>query len=192
VETLLRSLSSQLKLPPIILLNPNASDLLPLRRWPTDRYITLAARLLEKFPEVLIGMTGAPTEAAAIDKIVTQVGSKRCISIAGKTTLRQLMVLYTIADVLVTNDSGPAHFASLTPIHVVTLFGPETPKLYAARTPRNTPLWAGISCSPCVNAFNNRQSACKDNRCMKAISVEQVFAEVCRAFATHRAATSVQ
>jgi ADP-heptose:LPS heptosyltransferase len=31
-------------------------------------------------------------------------------------TLRDLLVLYTLADVLVTNDSGPGHFSSLTPI----------------------------------------------------------------------------
>ena len=34
----------------LILLNPNASDLLPLRKWPTDRYVDLARRLLERFP----------------------------------------------------------------------------------------------------------------------------------------------
>jgi ADP-heptose:LPS heptosyltransferase len=38
--------------PCLILLNPNASDLLPLRKWPTDRYVELGRRLLEKFPDV--------------------------------------------------------------------------------------------------------------------------------------------
>ena len=51
------------------------------------------------------------------------------IPLAGKTTLRQVLVLYARSEILVTNDSGPAHFASMTPIHVVTLFGPETPAL---------------------------------------------------------------
>ena len=49
--------------PSLILLNPNASDLLPLRKWPTDRYVDLARRLLERFTDVSIGMTGAPDEA---------------------------------------------------------------------------------------------------------------------------------
>jgi ADP-heptose:LPS heptosyltransferase len=84
--------------------------------------------------------------------------------------------------VLVTNDSGPAHFATLTPIRVVTLFGPETPALFAAQTPRNTALWAGIICSPCVNAFNNRQSPCRNNLCMQAITVDQVFQATCHAY----------
>jgi ADP-heptose:LPS heptosyltransferase len=164
--------------PKLILLNPNASDLLPLRRWPADRYVELAKRLLSSYSEVCVVFTGAPTERAATNELVQQVNSPRCVSLAGKTTLRELLVLYTLAEVLVTNDSGPAHFATLTPIRVVTLFGPETPLLFAARTPRNTTLWAGIACSPCVNAYNNRQSPCRNNICMQAITVEQVLAEV--------------
>jgi ADP-heptose:LPS heptosyltransferase len=168
--------------PPLILLNPNASDLLPLRRWPADRYVKLAKRLLAAFPEAWIGFTGSPIEAATTAELVRQVGSARCVCFAGKTTLRQLLVLYTVADVLVTNDSGPAHFATVTPIRVVTLFGPETPALYAARSPRNAVLWSGITCSPCVNAYNNRQSPCRNNLCLQAITVDQVFAETARAY----------
>ena len=86
--------------------------------------------------------------------------------------------LYTRSAILVTNDSGPAHFASMTPIRVVTLFGPETPALFAARSPNAIALWAGIACSPCVNAYNNRQSVCRNNLCMQAITVDDVFKEV--------------
>jgi ADP-heptose:LPS heptosyltransferase len=172
---------------PVILLNPNASDLLPLRQWPRERYAELARRLLEKFPEVQIGFTGAPNEAEPIASLVREIGSSRCVVFAGKTSLRQLMVLYTLSEILVTNDSGPAHFASLTGINVVTLFGPETPHLFGAQTPRNIALWAGLSCSPCVNAYNNRQSTCRNNLCMQQISVDQVFNEVCRVYAERRA-----
>ncbi|MGZ5545485.1 MAG: glycosyltransferase family 9 protein [Limisphaerales bacterium] len=172
---------------PVILLNPNASDLLPLRQWPRQRYLELARRLLERFPEVQIGFTGAPNEAEPISALVREIGSPRCVVFAGKTSLRQLMVLYTLCEILVTNDSGPAHFASLTGIHVVTLFGPETPHLFGAQTPRNVALWAGLSCSPCVNAYNNRQSTCRNNVCMQQISVDQVFNEVCRLYTERRA-----
>jgi ADP-heptose:LPS heptosyltransferase len=168
--------------PPLILLNPNTSDLLPLRRWPTERYPDLAQRLLAKFPDAWIGFTGTRNETQSTAELVRQVGSARCVSFAGKTTMRQLLVLYTLADVLVTSDSGPAHFATVTPIRVVTLFGPETPALYSARSPRNSVLWAGILCSPCINAYNNRQSPCRNNLCLQAITVDQVFAETCRAY----------
>ena len=43
-------------------------------------------------------------------------------------------------------------------------------------------IWAGLACSPCVNAFNNRQTACRDNVCMQAITVDQVFETVGRIY----------
>ena len=173
---------------PVILLNPNSSDLLRLRRWPAPRYAELARRLLARYPQILVVFTGASEEAEATLELARAVGSERCISIAGKTTLRQLLVLYTLADALVTNDSGPAHFATLTPVRIVTLFGPETPELFAADIARNTVLWAKLPCSPCVNAYNNRQSPCRDNLCMQAISTEEVFGAVCRAVEAHQCA----
>ncbi len=175
---------------PLILLNPNASDLLPLRRWSPLRYVQLARRLLERYPELFIAFTGAPTEAAAINQLASDVASSRVISLAGKTTLRQVLVLYTRSEILVTNDSGPAHFASMTSIQVVTLFGPETPALFAARSPNVSVLWAGIACSPCVNAYNNRQSVCRNNLCMQAITVDDVFEEVTRIYDSLKRSTS--
>ncbi len=192
VETMLQSENPALGSAPLILLNPNAGDLLPLRRWPPMRFVELARRLLEHYPDLFIGFTGAPSEAAPINQLAREVRSDRVLALAGKTSLRQVLVLYTRSAILVTNDSGPAHFASMTPIRVITLFGPETPSLFAARSPNATALWAGIACSPCVNAYNNRQSVCRDNLCMQAITVEQVFAEVTRIYDSlrNRALTS--
>ena len=125
-----------------------------------------------------MAFTGSEAERTKIAELVAQVGSGRCVDLSGRTSLRQLLTVYGLAEVLVTNDSGPAHFASLTEIDAVVLFGPETPLLFAAPGPRNHAIWAGIACSPCVNAFNNRQTACRDNVCMKAIGTDQVFDSV--------------
>lgn len=161
-----------------MLLNANASDLLPLRRWPSDRYVELARRLIDRGPDIHVAFTGAPDEARVADGLVQAVGSDRCFSMAGKTSLRELLVLYCLADVLVTNDSGPAHFAALTPIQVVTLFGPETPARFGSRSPRSHVLWKDIPCSPCVDAYNNRLSECWNNECMQQITVDEVFTAV--------------
>src|SRR6266571_6331385 len=182
IDALLQRENPRIGSAPLILLNPNTSDLLPLRRWPLLRYVELAQRLLERYPDLFIGFTGAPAEAPANNRLADEVGSCRVVQLAGKTTLRQLLVLYTRSDVLVTNDSGPAHFASMTPIRVVTLFGPEAPALFAARSANATALWAGIACSPCVNAYNNRQSVCRNNLCMQAITVDDVFKEITRIY----------
>ena len=185
VGDILRLASGSEAFEPLVLLNSNCSDLLPLRQWPSERYVELAHRLLETHTGLSVAFTGAPAEAEAVGLLVDAVGSPRCFSIAGKTTLRQLIVAYGMAEILVTNDSGPAHFASVTPIDVVTLFGPETPELFAARSPRNHVIWAGLACSPCVSALNNRVSHCRDNVCMQHISVEAIFQRVC-AILAHR------
>lgn len=171
---------------PLVLLNANCSDLLPLRAWAADRYVALARRLLADDPALRIGFTGAPDEADAVARLVAEVADPRCFLLAGRTTLRELIVLYGLAEVLVTNDSGPAHFASLTAIDVVTLFGPEHPRLFAARGPRNHVIWAGLACSPCVSALNNRTTSCTDNRCMQGITVDEVLATTTEILAARR------
>jgi ADP-heptose:LPS heptosyltransferase len=167
-----------------VLLNPNASDLLPLRKWDTSRFGELAQRILAAFPRARIVMTGAPSEQAAADQLCRSIGSPRVISAAGRTSLRELLTLYTLSDVLVTNDSGPAHFASLTPVHTVVLFGPETPLLFGSRAPSTTVIWKQLACSPCVSVFNHRLSPCRNNVCMQSITVDDVFDAVRGALAS--------
>jgi len=167
----------------LVILNPNASDLLPLRKWDSRNYAALAARLILEHPDVWVAFSGSPEEAPRVAEIAGAVGSSRCVCLAGRTTLRQLLVVFGLAEVLVTNDSGPAHFAAMTAIDVVTLFGPETPLLFSAPGPRTHAIWAGIACSPCINAFNNRQTSCRDNVCMQRITVDQVHGAVSRILA---------
>lgn len=177
IKGLLREWTGRAEVPPVVLLNANSSDLVPLRRWDGERYVELARRLLDARPDLHVVFTGRPDEVEGADRLARAVASPRCASFAGRTTLGELLALYSLSQVLVTNDSGPAHFATLTPIDVVTLFGPETPALFAARSPRNHVVWAGLACSPCVSAFNNRLSDCRDNLCMQRITVEAVLAE---------------
>lgn len=102
------------------------------------------------------------------------VGNNRCFNFAGATSLRQLPLLYSLAELMVTNDSGPGHFSSITAMPTFVLFGPETPALYGSLG-NSTPVYAGLACSPCVSAANHRKTPCTDNVCLKAITVEQVF-----------------
>ena len=177
-----RELGDRGTLPRLVLLNANSGDLMPLRRWPRERYLDLARRLLQRYSDVCIAFTGSPEETHDAEAMAAAVNSGRCISLGGKTTLRELLVLYGLAEVLVTNDSGPVHYAALTSINVVALFGPETPAVFGPRTSRSEVFWAGIACSPCLSAFNNRWTACTNNVCMQRIEVEAVFNTVCRVY----------
>ena len=165
---------------PLVLLNANASDLIPLRKWDDGRYAELARRLLAGDPSLFVAFTGSPSEAAPIDALVRTVNHPRCFSLAGRTTMRQLLVLYTLADVLVSNDSGPGHFAALTDIDILTLVGPETPKVWGVLGPHAHRVSMNLPCSPCVSIYNNRLSSCKNNLCMQGITVEMVHETVRR------------
>jgi ADP-heptose:LPS heptosyltransferase len=158
----------------LVLLNPNCSDLLPLRRWPFRNFIALGKRILEDIPDSAVVITGAPSEQEEAERIAAEIGT-RCFSSAGKTTLPQLLALYSMSSALISNDSGPCHFAALTPIPIIALFGPETPSLYSPLSPSAVCITSGTTCSPCVNMLNHRFSPCTDNRCMQMITVDRVY-----------------
>jgi ADP-heptose:LPS heptosyltransferase len=164
----------------VVLLNPNAGAL-PLRAWPVARFAELAGRLVRHAPQVLVGVVGLPEASHEADIIVQAAASDRCASLVGRTrNLGELVTLCHLSRVLVTNDSGPAHFATLTPIRVVALFGPETPRLYGPLGETAVCLYAGLSCSPCFSAANHRSSPCRDNLCLQAISVTEVWQTLAR------------
>lgn len=159
----------------IILINPNASELLPQRRWMPERYVELIQKILETTQDTIVLITGAPSEKEEAEEKCQQVGNARCCNFAGAVKLDQLPVLYSIATLMVTNDSGPGHFSSITALPTFVLFGPETPSLYGSLG-NSTPVFAGLACSPCVSAANHRKTPCSDNKCLQAITVDQVFA----------------
>ena len=158
----------------LVLINPNASEFLPQRRWMPDRFAALARRIIDADPDAVVLITGAVAERAEAEALAAAIGSARCHAFAGRTAVAELPALYGLAAVMVTNDSGPAHFAAVAALSTVVLFGPETPKLYRPLGPGRA-LYAGLPCSPCVNAYNHRRTPCTDNICMQAITVDQVF-----------------
>lgn len=159
---------------PVILVNSNASDLLPQRRWERENYGDVIKMMLEYNKEAIVLLTGAPAEFEGAEMLKRYVGSERCINFAGGVKFLQLPALYSVSAFMLTNDSGPAHFASITDMHTFVIFGPETPALYGSLGP-TTPIYAGMACSPCVSASNHRKTPCSDNKCIQVITPEWVF-----------------
>jgi ADP-heptose:LPS heptosyltransferase len=152
----------------IVLLNSNISDreAIPLRKWQDECYVELAGLILSVMPDAFILLTGTKKEEESVARLEAAVGQARCRSVAGKTTLRELLSLYSRSAIMVTNDSGPAHFAAITDMDIVVLFGPETPHLWRPLGERVTVMYRGLACSPCFTVYNGRQSACRRNLCM--------------------------
>ena len=158
----------------LILVNPNASDLLPQRRWAQQRFSELIQGLNQRYPNDLILITGSPAEFDYVEKVRAVADIQHALNFAGQVSFAELPPLYTLSDVMVTNDSGPGHFSAVTPLRTVVLFGPETPALYGS-IGKSIPITANLACSPCVSAANHRKTPCHDNVCMQAITVAQVL-----------------
>lgn len=164
----------------IVLINPNASDLLPQRRWMPEHFVAVMRGLIAHAEDIVVLITGAPAERAGAEALRRAVGSERCINFAGCHRLDELPALYRIATLMLTNDSGPAHFSSVTDLRTFVLFGPETPLLYGSLG-NSTPIYAHLACSPCVSAANHRKTPCRDNVCLRVIRPETVLAQLCAA-----------
>lgn len=160
----------------IALVNPNASDLLPQRRWMPDNFVAVMRGLLAD-DDVLVLITGAPAEREEAEALKRKVGHERCVNFAGRQRLEELPALYRIAHVMLTNDSGPGHFSAVTGLRTFVLFGPETPHLYGSLG-NSTPIYAGLACSPCVSAANHRKTPCTDNVCLQVIEPQMVLERV--------------
>jgi ADP-heptose:LPS heptosyltransferase len=169
----------------IILINPNASDLLPQRRWMPDYFVAVMNGLLSEYENLLVLITGASAEREEAEILKRRVGHERCINFAGRQQVEELPALYRIADLMLTNDSGPGHFSAVTNLRTFVLFGPETPRLYGSLG-NSTPIYAGLACSPCVSAANHRKTPCTDNVCLQVIKPEAVLEQLREALRERR------
>ncbi len=159
----------------LVLFNPKFADELPVRKWPVEAYEELAGMLLDRYGDVLVLVIGLKCEAEAAAAFCQRLDKNRVFNLAGRLSLRELVVLCGMAEAIVGSDSGPAHFAALTDCHAHVLFGPETPVLFRPLTPNATVYYRPTACSPCFNAYNNRVSTCTRNACMENIPVREVF-----------------
>jgi ADP-heptose:LPS heptosyltransferase len=158
----------------IVLINPNASDLLPQRRWLPEYFVEVGKAILKNLEDVLIITTGAPGERAYVQRVVDAINDKRCVNSAGIFEFLELIPLYGLSTVMLTNDSGPAHFSSVTPLKVFVIMGPETPVLYGPLG-NAEPFFLGLPCSPCVSAANHRKTTCVSRPCITGIQPEPVI-----------------
>jgi len=149
--------------------------LLPLRAWPLENFCTVAKSLIKK--GYAVGLIGLEEDKNLAGRILAECNDKDCVDLTGYTrTIRELMIIFHFASLLITNDGGPGHFAAMTPIPAIILYGPETPVLYGPLSPRSFSFYVPLSCSPCLTAFNHRNSPCDgDNLCLKNISPQEVL-----------------
>lgn len=159
---------------PLVLLYASGGPL-PIRAWPLSYFQALATALTRE--GYAVAVLGLASDHALNQSIVEHCGSPVCVNLAGYTeTIQDLVLLFHSATLLVSNDGGPVHFAALTSMPVLALFGPETPVIYGPLSPRGHYLYRRLPCSPCLSAYNHRLTSCDgDNQCLKQLSVAEVL-----------------
>ncbi len=177
---------------PLVLVYPGGG-ILPIRAWPLASYTELCSSLV--LDGCAVAVIGLKDDQALAQQLVANVknadpknadSTSAVIDLTGYTrSIAELLGLFHVAKLLVTNDGGPGQFAALTPIWTVMLFGPETPALYAPLTPKCYSFYSQWPCSPCLTAYNHRDSFCDgDNQCLKVIAPAAVL-EKSREFLAH-------
>jgi heptosyltransferase-2 len=179
-----RTLLSQRGVPPqayIIGINPGATYG-SAKCWLPERFREVTLRLLND-PDLYIVYFGDQATAALCREICRDLPS-RVINLAGATSLRELMGLISLCDILLTNDSGPMHLADALGTTIVALFG-STSEIVTGPYSQDGVIHKHVECSPCY------QRICPiDFRCMKRIEADEVYYAVKKALDAKRSQRS--
>jgi heptosyltransferase-2 len=155
---------------PVVLICPGSINS-RAKRWPAERYAALADRFIETGANVVL--IGSPAESDVSAEVCASMQAQPIV-LTAKTTVAQATAIISIADVLITNDTGPAHIGSALGTPTLVIFGPTNPL-----TTRPFAATAGIirhppDCAPCM-----LRDCPIDHRCMTAITPEEVFERAC-------------
>lgn len=136
------------------------------KRWGAEKY----ARLADLFGDAAnVVLVGAPDELEVSAEVVKNAKSK-LILLTGKTTLAELTAILSLADLLVTNDTGPAHIAPAVGTKTVVIFGPTIPATTRPFSDLAEIVRKPPACAPCM-----LRDCPIDHRCMTAILPEEIF-----------------
>jgi len=143
----------------------------PSKLWPEERFAEVADFLIEKFSaNVFISVSPDELERRIAEGICSQAKHPVINLSQNPVTLGQLKALFSFAQLVITNDTGPRHIAVALGRKVITLFGPNNPAWTENDYSDEIKITAAVSCSPCD------KPVCKKDKlyCMESITVETV------------------
>lgn len=146
----------------------------PAKNWPIASFVELAQRIVTQTDRTVLVACG-PGERDDARAIVAAVNSPRVVTVADEPlTIGLTKAVVQQAELMVTTDSGPRHFASAFGVPVITLFGPTHIAWSETYSPLAIHLQHKVDCGPC----QQRTCPLKHHRCMKELSVDRVFQTV--------------
>lgn len=145
-----------------------------LREWMPDRFAAIGDRLVRDLGAQVI-IFGGPHECELVDHVANLM-TEKATSFDGSHRIRQLAALIERCDLFLTNDTGPMHIATAMHTPTISLFGPGNHIRFQPLDPIHTTIRHDVPCNPCKQ-FTDR---CKDNICMKLITVDEVWEAICQ------------
>lgn len=156
----------------------------PAKRWLPERFAGVATAVAAQHAVqwTLFG-TKADEEIGSV--IAGHLGDK-CVNRIGQTTLDELIAELRTCRLLLTNDTGTMHLATLLGVPVVAVFGSTEHRLTGPLGDGHAVVRHHVECSPCF-----LRECPIDFRCMKAVSEEEVTARVLSMLQTPRSTSSI-
>lgn len=141
------------------------------KRWPRWYFAELAGRLQAADCRPLL--VGGPDDVDLCSSLAAESGVP---TLAGRTSLPEMLALLQRCRQILTNDSAPTHLANLAGCPAAVLFGPTIPEFgFAPRGELDRILQAGpMSCRPC-SIHGPRRCPLGTHACMHEISVQSVL-----------------
>lgn len=155
------------------------------KRWPAERYAALADRLIGEMAAKVL-LVGSAAELEVSLEVSRQMRNKPVV-LTGETDLAELVAIMSCVDLLVTNDTGPAHIASALERPTLVIFGPTNPLTTRPFSPFGEIVRRPPDCAPCM-----LRDCPIDHRCMTAISPDDVFERARAVIARNISATETQ
>jgi lipopolysaccharide heptosyltransferase I len=95
------------------------------KRWPVPYWVHLV-KLIRQNPDVNFAILGSKIERA-LGETIAEAAPERCINLAGRTSLAEMIECIRLSQLVITNDTGPMHVAAALGRPVIALFGPTDP-----------------------------------------------------------------
>lgn len=153
---------------PLVAMHPGARP--SARRWPPEYFGQVGDSLSRRYGARIV-VTGGPGEEAIAAAVVARMECD-AVNLAGQTDLGALAVLFRGCDLVISNDTGPAHVAVALDRPSVTIFGPADRRRWAPLDPTRHPVaFHSVECSPCPY-----RDCPIDHRCLRGLPPEQVLA----------------
>jgi ADP-heptose:LPS heptosyltransferase len=160
---------------PLIVVAPGSR--LEFKRWPTQYYAELVAKILE-YPQLTVALVGSGPELETARLVEEQYltmtkGSGTLHNLAGKTSIDQLTALLKHAAVFVGNDGGTCHLAAAVGCKVVSISnGAEIPNSVEPWDNQRFTARFDVPCAPCYSFTFCPKG---NNRCVTGISPDVVL-----------------